>query len=214
MKNIVLIFFLFACNNVIAQDIQYNYDKANRLVKIIYPSETKYLIYTYDADGNRIQSNVAASQICSGSIASFYSGIANGNVYQWQVNQGTGYNNVNNDAIHSGATTGTILLTNPPTSWYGYTYRCMITTNTGQVYSVPDTLKFYAYWSGNLNTAWNNPSNWKCNVIPDANTDVIIDATAARYPVVSIDAFCRSLSASGAVASVIVLNGSKLTITH
>ena len=199
---------------MLAQNIQYSYDKANRLTKITYPSQSTYIIYTYDADGNRIQANIAASQICSGNNASFFSGIANGNVYQWQVNQGTGYNNISDGPIYSGVNTNTIVLNNPPTSWYGYIYRCMVTTNTGTMYGNVDTLKFYAYWSGNVNTAWNNPSNWKCNVVPDENTDVIIDAIAVRFPIVGNNASCRSLKATGLGTSVTVINGFNLTITH
>lgn len=47
--------------------------------------------------------------------------------YQWQVNTGTGFADIANGGIYSGATTGSLLLTAPPASLNGYQYRCIAT---------------------------------------------------------------------------------------
>jgi hypothetical protein len=49
-------------------------------------------------------------------------------------------------------------------------------------------------------------------VVPDANTDVLIQAGAANYPVVNNNVSCRAIRASAGV-SVLVKAGIKLTVT-
>ncbi len=195
LRTIIFILQLIfcVCNKVDAQNIQYKYDKSDRLIQVIYPNQTS-LIYTYDADGNRIQSNIVASQICFGSIASFYAGTVDlNNTYQWQVDQGSGYNNLSDDAFYSGATTNTLTITSPPSLWYGYSYRCLITGAFPAFYTTPQTLKIGMTWLGAVSTAWENPLNWSCSTIPDANTDVIVNSNVTYLPTVNFNASCRSL---------------------
>lgn len=65
--------------------------------------------------------------ICVGSNASF-TVVATGTalVYQWQESTTTGYVNVTNGGMFSGATTATLTLTAPLASMTGNTYRCEI----------------------------------------------------------------------------------------
>jgi gliding motility-associated-like protein len=51
--------------------------------------------------------------------------------YQWQVNQGSGWNNVTNTGVYSGATTNYLTLTTAPYSMNGYLYRTIITDAQG-----------------------------------------------------------------------------------
>ena len=132
--------------------------------------------------------------ICPGSSITYKAGLINGATYQWQVDMGAGFVNVANSAIYSGATTAELKLTTPPTSWYGYKYRAVI-TNGGTSFSTVYTLKFAVKWSGSQNVAWENTANWNCGVLPDENTDVIINSSLSRYPVINSAAACRSLKA-------------------
>ena len=50
--------------------------------------------------------------------------------YQWQVNDGSGFQDVANSAIYSGATTATLTLTNVPFTMNNYTYRVVTSANT------------------------------------------------------------------------------------
>lgn len=46
--------------------------------------------------------------------------------YQWQENTGSGWSNISNGGVYSGATTSSLVLTSTPKSMDGYQYRCII----------------------------------------------------------------------------------------
>jgi gliding motility-associated-like protein len=64
--------------------------------------------------------------ICLGRDTSFIIAATNAAGYQWQVNTGSGFNDITNNAIYSGATTVNLHLTNPPATYSGYLYRCKV----------------------------------------------------------------------------------------
>lgn len=129
--------------------------------------------------------------------------------YQWEVNTGSGFVNITNNANYAGATTNTLTITGEPTSWYGYQYRC----NVAGSYSNTTILKFTAYWNGSVSTAWENAANWNCGVIPDGNTDVYINSNTPFSPFVSSLAFCRSIRVNRS-ATLNIAPTFKLTVTH
>lgn len=112
-----------------------------------------------------------------------------GSSYQWQVNTGTGFANITNNSNYGGSNNMNLTISNSPTSWYGYQYRCMVDGNISDT----TTLQFTAYWNGSADTAWENPANWNCGTLPDANTDVIINDGVKFFPVISNSTTCRSL---------------------
>ena len=138
----------------------------------------KFYITATDTAGNieilRLLDSVKITNgqyiICPGANIGFDSKMT-GSTFQWQADNGTGYSNVTNGGIYSGATTSILNLTNPPTSMYGYRYRCLV---NGTDYSLEFILKFGMTWEGTVSNAWENISNWSCNSLPDANTDVIV----------------------------------------
>ena len=132
--------------------------------------------------------------LCPGSSITYKAENAATGTYRWQVDTGTGYIDIIDGAIYSGATSTSLKLNTPPTTWYGYKYRCMVTSN-GTTYSKEYVLKFAVKWNGSLNTAWENTGNWSCGVLPDPYTDVIINSAIDKYPVVNSSAFCRSIKA-------------------
>lgn len=68
-----------------------------------------------------------SSVICSGSNTSFeVSATGTSLAYQWQVNTGSGWGNVTNTGIYSGATTDSLVLTAATTAANGYQYRCVV----------------------------------------------------------------------------------------
>lgn len=70
------------------------------------------------------------STVCAGNNASFSMGIigfASFN-YQWQVNTGSGFTNIANNVVYSGATTNTLLITGATAAMNGYQYRCLAGT--------------------------------------------------------------------------------------
>jgi hypothetical protein len=66
--------------------------------------------------------------ICTGSTLSFsVTASGTGIGYQWQVNTGAGFANINNGGIYSGATTATLTLTGVTVPLSGSQYRCVVT---------------------------------------------------------------------------------------
>lgn len=49
------------------------------------------------------------------------------------------------------------------------------------------------YWTGTVSSSWFNTANWNCGNIPDASTDVVVDAGAPNYPQITGQAVCQSL---------------------
>ena len=80
---------------------------------------------------------------CAGNTASF-SIQALGAVlsYQWQFNTGTGFQDITNGAIYSGAQTATLTINNVVTNMNGYLYRCVVsgTDCVGDIFSFPGIL--------------------------------------------------------------------------
>ena len=53
--------------------------------------------------------------------------------YQWQENSGSGFNNITNGGIYSGATSSSLTLTGATVPMNGYQYQCVITDGFGYV---------------------------------------------------------------------------------
>lgn len=151
-----------------------------------------------------------AAPLCPGSNVRYAANVV-GSAYRWQVNTGSGYVDVLNGGVYAGASTDTLRLTAPPTSYYGYKFRCVVTTGTGTVNSEEYQIKFGATWLGGLSKVWESPGNWACGVLPDANTDVYINGDASFYPELSVNATIRSLSTKPGT-TVTVVNGAVLTV--
>jgi hypothetical protein len=144
------------------------------------------------------------TEICSsGAISSNVTGIN----YQWQVSTDSiVFTNISNNSFYSGTNSATLQLNNIPTSWRGYQYRCLVDGS----YSITHTLRFSSYWTGDLNSNWENPGNWSCGKIPDENTDVIINSGAV---IVNSNQTVRTLFLAPSV-SLTVNAGFKLTTVH
>ncbi len=161
------------------------------------------IYYQYNPDGGNALyiDNISVSgfmpshaPICPSSNTYFVSGSSSiGNMYKWQADTGSGFTDLHDNATYNGTSADTLQLIAPSTDLYGTTYRCIINGNT---YTTPNTLKFAVTWKGSANAAWENPANWSCGILPDANTDVIIDRIPPVFyflPVVSTNTACGSL---------------------
>lgn len=151
--------------------------------------------------------------ICPGSNISFSSGTTtSSNTYQWQEDPGTGYIDIpaDND-VYAGTKNSTLVLTAPPTSMYGYKYRCIVSNGGTLANSIEYTLKYLLAWTGDIDTDWANSGNWSCGVVPDENTDVVINPGLINYPVLESNGTCRSISAKPGT-SVTITTGFNLDI--
>lgn len=160
--------------------------------EVISPSTWKavpggyYLQLSVNGFGNFFVQKPAAFGTCPGGNATLTSNLSGSN-YQWQVNAGSGFANINNNANYNGTNSVTLQLNAIPATWYGYQYRCVV----DGVNSNPYFLKFTATWTGAVNNNWENASNWGCGAVPDANTDVVINSGTI---IVNANASCRSLT--------------------
>jgi len=82
-----------------------------------------------------ISGQPANTAVCEGSNASFSITVTGGSTYQWQVDPGTGFVNVTDNAIYSGSTTTTLNITAAPFSINNTQYRCIVTNGSGSVTS-------------------------------------------------------------------------------
>jgi len=146
------------------------------------------------------------TQLCAASSTTTLIAGLTGSVYQWQVNTGGGFTNISNNSNYAGVTSGTLQITNAPSAWTGYQYRCVADGSNSSVF----VIGFTNIWNGSVSNAWENPANWNCNTIPDANTDVIINNGTV---VVNSTAICRSIQVNPA-ASVTVNSGFKLMVVQ
>jgi len=131
-----------------------------------------YSLWEFEVYGKLSRNQIVGSgTVCPNSNNHFLANVPCAS-YQWQLDSGNGFNNINNDSNYTGTNSANLTLNNPSSLWYGYKYRCIMDTLT----SSPITLRFSDTWMGNTDTLWENPLNWSCGQLPDANTDVIINS--------------------------------------
>jgi len=132
---------------------------------------------------------------------------AGGTSYQWQLStDSVNFTDLFNNSSYSGVHTNWLTLQTLNSSMYGYRYRCIV----DGAYSKTFELNFKNTWTGFLDLRWENPGNWSCNVLPDANTDVIIPSGVVTL---SSNASCRSIRVSPG-ATFTVSPGFALIVTH
>lgn len=91
--------------------------------------------------------NPTVASICLGENASFMCSHNGVGVlqFQWQVDQGSGWNDVTDGALYNGSSTETLQITNPGIGMNGYLYRCRISPECGPfAFTPPATLSITA----------------------------------------------------------------------
>lgn len=118
--------------------------------------------------------------------------------YQWQEStDSVNYNNISDGGPYLNTQTATLRLVNPPSALYGNKYRCIVDGVQSGAY----TIAFENRWSPTSGNNWENPANWFCGNIPDANTNVVIPANA--NVIINSNIVIRSLKVNtGAVLNV------------
>ncbi|KAA9039424.1 hypothetical protein FW778_11420 [Ginsengibacter hankyongi] len=146
-----------------------------------------------------------AGEVCPGGSTVITSDLS-GSSYKWQVNTGSGFADITDTINYNGINSSNLVLDSVPSKWYGYKYRCLV--DSGHCKSV--VLKFSNTWTGNVDSSWENPANWSCGKLPDANTDVIINAGKV---IVNSSPNVRSLTL-GAGVNFILKPNFTFTINH
>ncbi len=68
---------------------------------------------------------IGVSQVCEGGTITLASNII-GITYQWQLDSGSGFININNNSSYIGANSASLQILNIPISWTNYRYRCLV----------------------------------------------------------------------------------------
>ncbi|MBL7726671.1 MAG: hypothetical protein JNM68_03250 [Dinghuibacter sp.] len=146
--------------------------------------------------------------ICSASVHTITTG-ATGTNYQWQFDMGTGFTDIVNDAVYSGATTNSLTITGlSSAAYYGIRYRCLV----NGVPDVPYLVSFDVRWQGGISNNWFNPGNWSgCGAVPDSGTMVIVPAGTPNSPALGSSTAIRGIRCQPG-ASVTIQTGAVLTI--
>jgi hypothetical protein len=121
----------------IGQSVVLKFEFTNRYGNNLYLDDINI---TDNCAAPAVSSNPSNSTICSSNNTSFTVTNTGGGTYQWQVNTGSGFNNIANGGIYSNATTSSLNLTGVGISENGNQYRCVITNACGNVTSTNATL--------------------------------------------------------------------------
>ncbi|MBC7851529.1 MAG: fibronectin type III domain-containing protein, partial [Chitinophagaceae bacterium] len=174
---------------------------------------------TFYLHGGNIALSPSTLNLCPGyGVGLQFPNLGSGTTYRWQVDQGAGFIDLNNINSYSGVTTSTLGISFPPTSFYGYKYRCVAIKDGITIVGESQTMKFSLYWIGDVDDNWSNPRNWSCSEypdlrVPDANTDVVIPTGfSSNSPRVTTDVSCRSLTVE-VNASITIDPGKKIIVT-
>ena len=202
MKILLISLFVFLTKFISAQT--FTYDTQSKLSSIDY-ADGKRIEYAYDKLGNR-KSEKIISPYCDTRLSGFSTQGTTGINYQWQVNAGAGFTNINDSSFYWGSRQDSLIIKNPPTNFAFNKYRCVITTANSILYSDTYEFRIKANWLGGADTAWHNPANWQCNLVPDEFVDVTVPSGKTRYPTISANAKVYSLDAKLG-ASIIIKSG-------
>jgi hypothetical protein len=127
---------------------------------------------------------------CPGSTIALHCGLAESlSPVQWQVDMGSGFENIPEGAPFNGTKTSTLTITNASTNMHGWKFHCVVSIYTASPYE----LRFTGDWTGDQDNNWNVPQNWRCGIMPDENSDVIIRNNVVNFPTVNVETLIRSL---------------------
>jgi len=150
-------------------------------------------------------SDTITIKLCSGSNAFLTSSVSGAN-YNWQLNTGSGFVNITDNANYSGTNTISLQINNAPSNWTNYQYRCVVGSRFSEVFK----LQFENQWTGSVSSAWENPLNWSCGILPDSNTNVIINSGIVT---INSNVIVSTLSLAPGV-SITVNTGFNLIVLH
>ncbi|MBS1620210.1 MAG: HYR domain-containing protein, partial [Bacteroidetes bacterium] len=149
-----------------------------------------------------IGTNPSNSSICAGNNTSFTVSATGSNLtYQWQVNTGSGWNNISNSGVYSGATTSTLNIAGATTGMDTYQYQCVVSsgscnststaailtissptiTTTGTINSVCFDAANSQYATLVYSAATHNPVNYSIDWDVAANTAGLADQALTSY---------------------------------
>ena len=116
-----------------------------------------------------ITGNPPNRTLCAAGSTTFPITATGATSYQWMENRGSGFSNITNGGVYSGATTSTLSLTGVTGGMSGWTYRCRAVSSGGNATSNAATLSVSAISTSNFsqtNIACKGGSTGSATVVP------------------------------------------------
>jgi len=113
-----------------------------------------------------------------------------GSNFQWQVDAGSGFQNITTGPDYSGINSPTLQIISAPGNFTGNLYRCVVDGVNGPSIR----LRFRNVWTGAQNNQWMNSANWSCGAIPGQYDDVYIPGNTINQPVLNTSTSVRTVT--------------------
>jgi hypothetical protein len=107
-----------------------------------------------------ITANPPNRAICAGNNTTFPMSATGATAYQWQVNTGSGFTDITNGGVYSGATTTILTVTNATAGMSGYLYRCRAINGSPTCFTNTNSSTLTI---SSISLASNSQSNVSCN---------------------------------------------------
>ncbi len=153
-----------------------------------------------------ITTSVGITSTCLGSgftidYSSTNATFLNGNVFTAQLSDAAGsfVNPVTIGTLVSTAVLGMINVTIPPNTIPGSNYRIRVVSNDPVITGSSSSsigIGSINTWTGSVSSAWENAANWSCGLVPNENSDVVINSGSV---IVNSNAVCKTLNVSQGV---------------
>lgn len=105
---------------------EYTCQLSNMCKTIVTNSPKTLYLYAPDVTTEPVDKYVCGTSATSFTLTATGSGLS----YRWQLDQGSGFNNLSNGAPYSGTTTATLSLSSVSAGMNNYKYRCIVTNST------------------------------------------------------------------------------------
>ena len=164
-----------------------------------------------------ISTQPTAQTVCTNANTTFTLAATGASGFQWQVNTGSGWSNITNNALYSGATTSTLSITGASAAMSGYQYQCIVQESVGtcpvtsnavkltvdniSATLAPTNVKCFGVASGSLlatPVAGTNPYTYTWSGAPAVTGNANSSLSAGSYTVTVTDA--KSCSATTVAA--------------
>lgn len=83
----------------------------------------------------------------------------------------------------------------------------IVSTNLSNIVSI--NINYQTTWTGTVNNSWHTPQNWSCGMVPNANSEVYINAGAPFNCTINSPAVCKKLTLGNGAN---LINKNQLTV--
>jgi uncharacterized delta-60 repeat protein len=130
-------------------------------------------IFAFEVDGELLHPHTLS--LCASSAGTTIRAGLSGPGYQWQLStDSVHFETIIDDSHFAGVNSSSLVLSNVPSGWDGYRFRCVNGAVTGNTTTIHVLNENEFEWTGNNSNAWEDPANWLCGTLPGAGANVVI----------------------------------------